>query len=171
MSSPNLVTNLLDRRDGQRGRCHRHYCSTTQMSTSNILIDRTVNWLLVCYMILFMGAFSKNSIVCLGLLKHSPVKHDEYSTVFLDKPTQGLAGRISVPTRERHKGGIERFGRFGRPRLHPPPRPQSELRPLSIRRYRRYSLPSTGTQLAVGTVDRDSGWCLLLLLLGDERLE
>ena len=106
MLSPNLVTNLLDRHDGQRGRCHRHYCSTTQMSTSNILIDRTVNWLLVCYMILFMGAFSENSIVCLGLLKHSPVKHDEYSTIFLDKPTQGLADRVSVPRANATKAAL-----------------------------------------------------------------
>jgi hypothetical protein len=85
MLSPNLVTNLRDRRDGQRGRCHRHYCSTTQMSTSNILIDRTVNWLLVFYMILFMGAFSKNFMVCLGLLSTPAAQHDEYSTIFLDE--------------------------------------------------------------------------------------
>ena len=37
--------------------------------------------------------------------------------VFLYEPAQDLAGHDPVPGRRRHKGGVERFGRFGHARV------------------------------------------------------
>jgi len=37
--------------------------------------------------------------------------------VLLYEPAQDLAGRNPVPARGRHKGGVERFGRFGHARV------------------------------------------------------